>query len=181
MMHRVVLDTNIVLSSLIFSRGQLAWIRHTWQQGHLVPLVCKQTVSELLRVLAYPKFKLTAKEREKLLADFLPYTESVTLPEPWPDDVPVCRDKKDQPFLVLACVANADALVSGDKDILSMQNIFPRPVLSADELSIAVAEKIAALEAENFFMERAKRADFEKFRALLTRQGGEPPQPDDEV
>jgi hypothetical protein len=48
-------------------------------------------------------------------------------------------------------------------------------------ISIAVAEKIAALEAENFFMERAKRADFDTFRALLTRPDGEPPRPGDEI
>lgn len=137
---RVVLDTNIVLSSLLFTKGRLAWIRHAWQQGHLIPLICRQTVDELLRVLAYPKFRLTDREREELLADFLPYTESVLLPEPWPDAsvVPVCRDAKDQVFLVLACTAKADALASGDKDILSMQKIFSCPILSADELAEAL-------------------------------------------
>jgi putative PIN family toxin of toxin-antitoxin system len=135
--RRVVLDTNIVLSSLLFTTGRLAWIRHDWQQGRLVPLICRQTVDELLRVLAYPKFRLAAWEREELLADFLPHTESVLLPEPWPD-VPVCRDAKDQVFLVLACVADADALVSGDRDILSMQELFTGLILSADELAEAV-------------------------------------------
>jgi predicted DNA-binding protein len=47
-------------------------------------------------------------------------------------------------------------------------------------ITVAIAEKIAAMEAGDFFAERIKRADFETFRALLNRSGGEPPRPGDE-
>jgi putative PIN family toxin of toxin-antitoxin system len=135
MMRRVVLDTNIILSALLFSGGRLAWIRHAWQRQQLQPLVCKETVSELLRVLAYPKFKLAVAEQQELLADFLPYTDAVKLPNPWPD-LPACRDEKDQMFLVLAQVSHAEALVTGDADILSMRKAFPDlQILTADELA----------------------------------------------
>lgn len=40
---RVVLDTNIVLSALVFASGRMAWVRHAWQCGHITPLVCKET------------------------------------------------------------------------------------------------------------------------------------------
>ena len=124
MTRRVVLDTNVVLSALLFTAGRLAWIRHAWQRQQLKPVICKETVNELLRVLAYPKFKLTAEEQQNLLADFLPYADVVELPAPWPE-VPACRDEKDQMFLVLAHVAKADALVTGDADILAMHEILP--------------------------------------------------------
>jgi hypothetical protein len=48
-------------------------------------------------------------------------------------------------------------------------------------IAIAVAEKISALETENFFSERAKNANLDAFRAILFRPGGEPPRPDDEL
>jgi putative PIN family toxin of toxin-antitoxin system len=132
-MKRVVLDTNVVLSALLFSEGHLAWIRHGWQRGRCLPLVCRETVNELLRVLAYPKFKLDAKERKALLADYLPYTESVTLPEKWPD-LPQSRDAKDQVFFALALTGKADVLISGDRDILVMRTDFPDcPILSPGE------------------------------------------------
>jgi len=131
---RVVLDTNIVVSALLFTSGRLAWVRHAWQQGALNPLVCRQTVAELLRVLAYPEFKLSPPECEDVLAEFLPYTESVTPPARWPD-LPQCRDPKDQMFLALAHVTNADALVSGDADLLLMQGQTAFPVLSAQGLA----------------------------------------------
>jgi len=97
---RVVLDTDIVLSAMLFKAGRLAWIRRAWQHQQLHPLVCRDTANELLRVLAYPKFELTAQEKKDLLGDFLPYTEVITLPTPWPD-LPACRDEKDQVFLFL--------------------------------------------------------------------------------
>lgn len=134
MTRRVVLDTNIVLSALLFSAGRLAWMRQTWQRQQLQPLVCRETVNEFLRVLAYPKFKLSAAEQKELLADFLPYAEVITLPTPWPV-LPTCRDEKDQVFLVLAHVAKADALVTGDVDILAMDDAFPKLILTADGLA----------------------------------------------
>lgn len=134
MARRVVLDTNIVLSALLFGKGRLAWSRQAWQHQQLQPLVCKETVSELLRVLAYPKFMLSAAEQQDLLADFRPYTEVAELSDPWPD-LPVCRDGKDQVFLVLAHEAKAELLVTGDADILAMRDAFPGLILTADELA----------------------------------------------
>ena len=130
---RVVLDTNILLSALLFNGGRLTWIRHAWQCQQLQPLVCKATVNELLRVLAYPKFKLDETEQRELLADFLPYADIVDLPTPWPD-LPPCRDEKDQVFLVLAHVGDADALVTGDADILAMRADFPGLIMTAEAL-----------------------------------------------
>jgi len=48
-------------------------------------------------------------------------------------------------------------------------------------IAIAVAEKISALETERFFVERAKQADMEAFRAILFRPGGETPRTGDEL
>jgi hypothetical protein len=45
----------------------------------------------------------------------------------------------------------------------------------------AVAEKLSALETAAFFEERRRRADLKAFKRIMTRQGGEPPRPGDEV
>lgn len=131
-MIRVVLDTNVVLSALLFTSGRLAWIRRAWQHQELQPLVCKETVSELLRVLAYPKFKLTAEDQQDLLEDFLPYADVVELPQPWPA-LPVCRDEKDQVFLVLAHIGEAKGLITGDSDLLAVRDEFPGLIATPDE------------------------------------------------
>lgn len=77
------------------------------------------TAQELVRVLAYPKFRLTAGEQQDLLADYLPWVQVVRIPEP-PPAVPPCRDPFDLPFLHLAIAGRAHALVSGDKDLLAL-------------------------------------------------------------
>jgi putative PIN family toxin of toxin-antitoxin system len=116
--QRVVLDTNVVLSALVFG-GAARRVRGAWQSGACLPLVSTATVRELMHVLAYPKFKLTVVEQEHLLADYLPWTEVVRVPDP-PPSVPVCRDPKDQMFLSLAAAGRADVLVTGDGDLLAL-------------------------------------------------------------
>jgi uncharacterized protein len=49
---RVVIDTNLVLSALVFG-GSTAKLRWAWQNDRLTPLASKATITELLRVLAY--------------------------------------------------------------------------------------------------------------------------------
>ena len=126
MNRRVVLDTNCIISALLFSKQQMAWLRHSWQNGDITPLASKDTVSELIRVFSYPKFKLTKTEQDLLLADFLPYAEVVKI-EDVPENLPQIRDKADQMFLILAVVGKAEILVTGDSDILEIKPIFHTP------------------------------------------------------
>lgn len=48
-------------------------------------------------------------------------------------------------------------------------------------VAAAVAEKIGALRAADFFAERRARADWDGFDRLMSRSGGEPPQAGDEM
>lgn len=131
---RVVLDTNCLVSALIFSRGRFAWLREAWKAKRFIALASHDTVSELLRVLAYPKFKLTRDEQETLLADFLPYVETVKIDQT-PEGLPDIRDADDIIFLVPAAVAYADALVSGDGDIQAVREQFHIPILTVAEFA----------------------------------------------
>jgi putative PIN family toxin of toxin-antitoxin system len=129
---RAVLDTNLVLSALVFAQGRLAVLRHAWQSGLYTPLVSRDTAAELLRVLAYPKFRLTPDEQQELLADYLPWCETVAVPNP-PPATPKCRDLHDLPFLQLALAGKADCLVTGDQDLLILAEKFSRPIITAEQ------------------------------------------------
>ena len=48
-------------------------------------------------------------------------------------------------------------------------------------LVVAAAEKVAAMQTETFFAERAGRADRAAFRRVLDRSGGEAPRADDVI
>lgn len=125
---RLVLDTNVLLPALLFHAGSLAWLRRAWQSGILRPLASRDTVAELIRVLAYPKFALTGEGREDLLGDYLPWCETITVSNS--AGIPDCRDPFDRPFLALALTGEADALVTGDKDLLVLANTFSVPLLT---------------------------------------------------
>jgi putative PIN family toxin of toxin-antitoxin system len=129
---RVVIDTNLVLSALVFAQGRLSPLRHAWQGTHCHPLVSSVTAAELIRVLAYPKFKLTAADQQELLADYLPYCTTVRMPAK-PPTTPACRDSFDLPFLQLAVAGKAAYLVTGDQDLLSVAGRFFCPIITADQ------------------------------------------------
>lgn len=132
---RVVLGTNVVLSALVFRGGAAGQVRQAWQRGVVLPLASTATVQELVRVLAYAKFRLSHAERDELLADYLPYAETVRIPQP-PPVVPDCRDVLDLPLMHLAVAGKAQVLVSVDRDLLNIAAEFERasscPIMALD-------------------------------------------------
>ena len=128
---RVVLDTNVVLSALVFARGRLSPLRFAWEAGHIQPVISQVTAAEFMRVLSYPKFKLKGPEQQELLADYLPFCVTVRIPKP-PPATPSCRDDFDIPFLQLALAGRANALVTGDQDLLTLGDRFACPIISPE-------------------------------------------------
>lgn len=127
---RVVLDTNIVISALVFGGGTPHALRKAWHSGRCTPLLSSATAVELIRALAYSRFKLTAADQEDLLADYLPFCTTIRMPAKAPV-VPECRDPFDRPFLELALAGKAHFLVTGDNDLLSLAARFSCPIVSA--------------------------------------------------
>lgn len=128
----MVFDTNVVVSALLFGGPATGRLRRLWREGACIPLVSTATAAELLRVLAYPKFRLTPSEREELLADYLPLTQVLSLPETLPT-VPDCRDPFDLPFLQLAAAGRA-TLVTGDRDLLVLAAATHFPIVSIEAI-----------------------------------------------
>ncbi len=124
-MTRVVFDTGVVVSALLFSQRPATRLRSHWQSRRSTILVSAATVEELLRVLAYPKFGLAAKDIEALLGEYLPFTTPVHVPRRRRTSVPVCRNPEDQKFLDLAAAGKAEILISGDRDLLALAGKAP--------------------------------------------------------
>ena len=127
-MIRVVLDTNILISALLFS-GEPGRIVEGWKSGAFVPVFSHKTFDEFRRVLSYPKFSLTVQEITVLIEDeVLPFCEVVEIEE---EILSVCRDPEDEPFLSCAVAASADYIISGDKDLLSLGSFRKIPIVTA--------------------------------------------------
>ncbi|MBM4135464.1 MAG: putative toxin-antitoxin system toxin component, PIN family [Nitrospira sp.] len=114
---KVVLDTNILVSALLF-KGDLAGIVDLWKRGRIIPVLSKETFAEFKAVLEYPKFSLTRQEMQLIIEEeVLPYFEIVEIIDKTKS---ICRDPDDDKFIACAVSASADFVVTGDKDLLDL-------------------------------------------------------------
>ena len=115
---RVVLDTNVLVSALLF-KGTLSKIIELWQRGKILPVISKETFDELRTVLEYPKFSLTRDEIQSIIEnEVLPFFEIVDVIKDVKD---ISKDPSDDKFISCALSASADYLVSGDKDLYDLR------------------------------------------------------------
>lgn len=128
---RVVLDTNVLISSLLF-KGGLARIAALWKTGKIVPVVSRETFDEFRNVLAYPKFRLTKDEIKSLVeTEVLPFFEIVEIV----DEVGrVCKDRDDDKFIACALSASANFIVSGDKHLCEVATYRSIEIIRASDL-----------------------------------------------
>jgi putative PIN family toxin of toxin-antitoxin system len=128
---RVVLDTNILVSALLF-KGDLARIVDLWKKGKIIPVLSRETFAEFEAVLEYPKFSLTRQEIKVIIEEeLLPYFEVIEITE---DVEGICRDTADDKFIACAVSASADFIVTGDKDLLDMGKYKSVKIISASVL-----------------------------------------------
>lgn len=115
---KVVLDTNVLISAILF-RGHLSVIREAWRKAGIAPALSRETFQEFVDALGYPKFSLSREEIAFLIEEeVLPYFEVVNITE---NVTGVCRDANDDKFLSCAVSAAAGHLVSGDRDLLELK------------------------------------------------------------
>ena len=114
---RVVLDTNAVVSALLFS-GISSELVSLWQKGLITLLLSREILDEYLRVFSYPKFELSEEEIKELIQEeILPYAEVV---KPKRRLRVVQRDPSDDKFIECAVAGKARVIISGEKDLLSL-------------------------------------------------------------
>jgi putative PIN family toxin of toxin-antitoxin system len=117
---RAVLDTNVLLSALLFE-GEVSRLVALWQKGDFLFLLTRPILDEYLRALAYPKFQLTDREVKALIEeDLLPFVEVVQESK---RTVPRLKDRDDEKFLAACLGGKADVLVTGDKELLAVKSI----------------------------------------------------------
>ena len=126
---RAVIDTNVVVSAFVFRTGTLAWLREAIVNNKLIPLVSDETLAELMRVLTYPRFRLTAEDRQNIIVHYMEHAEAIRQPRTRAR-LPPCRDPDDEMFIRLAYAAKADAIVTGDEDLLSLAPDSSIPILT---------------------------------------------------
>lgn len=138
---RIVLDTNVMISALLW-RGIPHQLLQAIRQRSNLQLYCSAALlEELADVLTRPSLSKQLAAIGKQAADVLmDYTSAVeTIPAP-PLPQPVCRDPDDDDVLALASAAQADLIVSGDQDLLVLEQFESIPIVTVR----TALEKLAA-------------------------------------
>lgn len=135
-MKRVVIDTSVLISALLFG-GDPGELIALWKERHIQPLSSKEIMEEYLRVLAYPKFGLTEEEIEYLFSqEMLPYFEVITVKSGRPF---VLEDPSDDKFIWCALEGGAEAIISSDRHFLRLSSC-PVPIFSPSDFLSEVSK-----------------------------------------
>ena len=127
---RIVLDTCILISSLITKNTPPDLIYQAWRSNHFTLITSTAQLDELSRVLKYPKLKkfIKADEAERLVAILKAW--AVVL-----DDIPAVNyspDPDDNKIIATAITGNANYLISGDKtDLLALKAVKTVKIITA--------------------------------------------------
>ena len=127
---RAVIDTNVLLSALLWGGTPHALMEHV-RNGTVTLISSPALLAELARVIDRPKFEVillrTNTSRAQTLAEVRLLAEVI---DPPPLAQPVCRDRDDDVVLALAIAAQADIVISGDDDLLCLHPFEGIPVLT---------------------------------------------------
>jgi putative PIN family toxin of toxin-antitoxin system len=126
-----VVDTNVLLSGIFFEKGNEAHVLGLVLDNRATLLASLDTLEELRATLSRPKFRLTPLESLAVFQIILSKSEIILNVQ---EAVEKCRDEDDQKFLDLAYTGGADYLITGDADLLDMQQVGPAKILKAIQL-----------------------------------------------
>ena len=131
-MKRVVCDTNVLISGILWS-GAPRQVLALVEQGKISLFVSRVLLEELDRVLRYPKFAGILGRAVLTHQDILRWmvrNSTLVMAKPL-DRVVVTADPSDDSVLACAVSASVEAVVSGDKHLLDLHSFQGIPILTA--------------------------------------------------
>ncbi len=135
---RCVFDTNVLISALLFDASKPAQAFFAvLRNGEM--LLSADVISEISEVLGREKFRryVTEEERERFLRNLLQEAKLIEIEE----TIQACRDPKDDKFLELAVNGNADCIVSGDDDLLTLGPFKSVAILTPNDFLDALSQR----------------------------------------
>lgn len=115
---RIILDTNLWISFLI--KKDYSQLDTLLFSNQIKLVFNKELLEEFLSVAKRPKFRryFNSADLEDLLETIEEYAEFVEVKT----IVAICRDEKDNFLLSLAADSNANYLLTGDNDLLTLKS-----------------------------------------------------------
>lgn len=132
---KILIDTNVLISAALNANSVSfqAYIKATSYPNH--GLICEQNVDEMKRIFS-KKFPKRLAALNQFLSVALLTLELIPIPTDENISESLIRDMNDRPILRAAINANADILLTGDKDFLESGLKNPRSMTPSEFLSI---------------------------------------------
>jgi putative PIN family toxin of toxin-antitoxin system len=135
---QVVLDTNVLISAVISSRGAPAQILRLWEEERFDLLVSPSILEELERVIRYPRIQQRYNLPETEVARFLQLIRiGAVLVEPKIEIMAIAADPSDNRCLECAVEGGASYIISGDQHLLELEE-FEGIVILAPAVFVAI-------------------------------------------
>jgi hypothetical protein len=117
----VVLDTNVVISALLSTKGPPAKIIDKWESDEFDIAISKPLLDELERALGYERVKKYFKSPQKIIKALLKRIKTVGIfVNPGIELKVIEDDPDDNRILECALAANASYVISGDEHLLGL-------------------------------------------------------------
>jgi uncharacterized protein len=130
---RVVLDTNVVVSALLWG-GVPEQILQLAREDELELVSSPALLAELSGILNRPKFAAKLAQKNSSPSEVVAlYTQLAETIEASPIEQTTLRDPDDAAVLACALAARADLIVSGDADLQTLGRYQDIPILSPAE------------------------------------------------
>lgn len=131
-MRKVVLDTNVFVSSLLVRSGLPARVLEGWRERRYLLVTCPAIVAEIRAVLGYPhirrKYGVTDEDGEELVA--LVEREALVVSGETEVGAVIPEDPADERVLACAVEAETDCIVGRDQHLLGLGEYRGVPVLT---------------------------------------------------
>lgn len=123
---RVVIDTNILVSAAITGRNPEVVILFIVANPDFEWVVSAEILTEYKEVLSRSRLKLAEEQRERWFNILNAATTLIEVNV----EVDLLRDRKDAKFLACAVAAEADFLITGDRDFPEAQTLMNTAIIS---------------------------------------------------
>jgi uncharacterized protein len=141
-MAKAVFDSTVLVSAFLTKGGISRELLHKAQAGEFSICVSEDILTEIERVLEYPRIRKRYRYADEVVGGYLALLRVVSqVVTDLPKIKPVVRDPNDDMIIACAIKAATDYIVTRDKDLLTLRQYKEIHIVSPEEFVSLLKQK----------------------------------------